>query len=142
MSLSPDFEPCEKAVISMLRVLLRHRLEYSLWIHDIEELCSSEQNARLMADAERYYRSMYYSDDRSWNMRDTHMFESLARLMKFREGTVVVWAHNSHLWDARYTNMSKRRELNLGQLCRETFGKDVSIVGCLTHTGTVAAAHD
>lgn len=136
-----EFQSCEKKVVAMLRDLLKKRLEYSVRNDDGEEFHSAEQNARLVADAEKYYRSMYYADDSSWNLRDQHMFETLARLRKFRGGKVVVWAHNSHLGDARYTGMSRRGELNLGQLCRESFGNDVALLGCGTHTGTVAAAH-
>jgi erythromycin esterase-like protein len=140
--MSPEFKDCETKVTSMLRDLMKKRLDYASAQDDTEEFHSAEQNARLVADAERYYKSMYYRDDPSWNLRDRHMFETLARLIKFRGGKVVVWAHNSHLGDARYTGMSKRGELNLGQLCREVFGDQVAILGCGTHTGTVAAAHN
>ncbi|RDL37530.1 uncharacterized protein BP5553_04963 [Venustampulla echinocandica] len=138
--LSPDFENCEKKIIAMLRDLMKKRLDYSSMHEDGEEFHSAEQNALLVADAEKYYKSMYHRDDPSWNLRDKHMFETLVRLMKFRGGKVIVWAHNSHLGDARYTGMSKRGELNLGQLCREVFGDETIILGCGTHTGTVAAA--
>src|SRR2546423_3129823 len=143
-SMSPGFASCEKAVVSMLQELLKKRLEYAAKKPDGEEFHSAEQNARLVVDAEKYYKAMYYRDDKSWNLRDTHMFETLQRLIKFRKNArAVIWAHNSHLGDARYTSMGKRNgEVNLGQLCRENFGSDVAIVGCGTHTGTVAAAHD
>lgn len=140
--MSAEFKSCEAKVISVLSDLLKRRLEYSRMHGNGDEYHSAEQNARLVVDAERYYRSMFYADDKSWNLRDGHMFDSLSRLLKFRGGKVVVWAHNSHLGDARYTDMSKRGELNLGQLCREAFGNEVFILGCGTHTGTVAAAHD
>lgn len=140
--MSPEFESCELKVTSVLRDLLKRRLEYSAAKSNGEEFHSAEQNARLVVDAERYYKSMFYADDKSWNLRDQHMFNTLTRLLKFRAGKVVVWAHNSHLGDARYTSMSRRGELNLGQLCRQTFGDDVAILGCGTHDGTVAASHD
>ena len=140
-SMRAGFRSCEKGVISMLRDLLKKRLDYAARTDDGEEFHSAEQNARLVADAEHYYKSMYYRDDPSWNIRDRHMFDTLARLLKFRDGKVVVWAHNSHLGDARFTGMKKRGELNLGQLTREVFGDEATIVGCSTHTGTVAAAH-
>jgi erythromycin esterase-like protein len=98
----------------------------------------------MVVDAERYYRAMYYRDDKSWNLRDTHMFETLQRLMAFkRNAEAVVWAPNSHLGDARYTSMGRRNgEINLGQLCRQNFGQGVAIICCGTHTGIIAAAHE
>ena len=84
------------------------------------------QNARLIASAERYYRIMYYGGAESWNLRDTHMFETLEHLLDARgpRSKAVVWAHNSHIGDARYTEMGAvRDELNIGQLCRERFGE-------------------
>ena len=88
---------------------------------------------------------MYYGRDESWNLRDRHMFDTLVRVLKHRgkKGTAraVVWAHNSHIGDARATSMGwAREELNIGQLCKETFGKEAVNIGCCTNTGTVAAA--
>ncbi|KFY89458.1 hypothetical protein V500_05656 [Pseudogymnoascus sp. VKM F-4518 (FW-2643)] len=140
--MSPKFRSCENEVSSVLQDLLQRRLEYAAAVGNGEEFHSAEQNARLVADAEMYYRSMFYADEKSWNLRDGHMFNSLSRLLKFRTGGVVVWAHNSHLGDARHTDMTKRGELNLGQLCREKYGNQVAILGCGSHDGTVAAAHD
>ena len=139
-----EFESCEKAVITMLIDLLAKRLEYSTIKQDGEEFHSTEQNARLIVDAEEYYKAMYYSSALSWNLRDTHMFETLDRYLSFKpDSKVIIWAHNSHLGDARYTSMGRKRgEINLGQLCRERFGNEVAILGCGTHTGTVAAAHE
>ncbi|RFU24679.1 hypothetical protein B7463_g11654, partial [Scytalidium lignicola] len=135
-----DFESCEHHVMVMLRDLLKKRLEYSSLHGDGEEFHSAEQNARLLADAEHYYRSIYRADTSSWNLRDTHMFETLKRLMDFRGEKAVVWAHNSHCGDARHTGMRYRGELNIGQLCRNEWKDQVTIVGTGTHTGTVAAA--
>lgn len=140
-------ENCEKSVVQMLRDLLEQRLAYPRKdVRDSEEFHSTEQNARLIRDAERYYKSMYYSSASSWTLRDTHMFETLQRLFQHKgeDAKAVVWAHNSHCGDARYTSMGTRRnEVNIGQLCRENFGREnVAIIGCGTHTGTVAAAHD
>ncbi len=89
---------------------------------------------------------MYYGRCESWNLRDRHMFETLARILKHRgqhmESKAVVWAHNSHIGDARATSMGwSRDELNLGQLCKETFGGRALSIGCMSHSGTVAAAH-
>ncbi|KKA23569.1 Erythromycin esterase [Rasamsonia emersonii CBS 393.64] len=140
------FENCETQVLSMLRELLEHRLDYSSSEHDGEEFHSSEQNAYVVRDAEKYYKAMYYSSASSWTLRDTHMFETLRRLFhsKPANSKAIIWAHNSHCGDARYTSMGMRRnEVNIGQLCRENFGRDaVGIICCGTHTGTVAAAHE
>src|SRR5438105_9377116 len=86
---------------------------------------------------------MYYGGADSWNLRDTHMFETLGHLLEARgpQSKAVVWAHNSHIGDARHTDMgSVRGELNIGQLCRQRFGDDAALIGFGTHTGTVAAA--
>lgn len=136
---------CEEGVITMLRELLQKRLEYASREQDGEEFHSSAQNAFVVNDAEKYYKAMYYSSASSWTLRDTHMFNTLNRLLDWKpQGKAIVWAHNSHVGDARYTSMGMRRdEVNLGQLCRENLGKDnVAIIGCGTHTGTVAAAHE
>ena len=134
--------PCEDAVVGVLVELLKKRLDYTKL--DGEDFLDAEQNARLIADSEQYYRAMYYGGAVTWNLRDTHMFETLERLLAFKgEGAkAVVWAHNSHVGDARFTSMGKdRKEINIGQLCRERWGNAVSIIGFGTHTGTVAAAN-
>lgn len=136
---------CEKGVVAMLKDLLARRLEYAEQPGDGEEFHSSEQNAYVVRDAERYYKAMYYSSAGSWTLRDSHMVDTLKRLVRHKEGgKAVVWAHNSHCGDARYTAMGlRRREVNIGQLCRETFGEEnVALIGCGTHTGTVAAASE
>jgi protein-L-isoaspartate(D-aspartate) O-methyltransferase len=105
---------------------------------------SMRQNARLVANAERYYRIMYYGSRASWNLRDDHMFETLEDLMAFR-GTAskaVVWAHNSHVGDAAATEMFSRGEHNIGHLCRKRFGGQMVSVGFGTDHGTVAAASE
>ncbi|KAL4793541.1 erythromycin esterase-domain-containing protein [Aspergillus venezuelensis] len=138
------YKDCEKGVVSMLRNLLEKRLEYADHHADGEEFHSSEQNAYVVRDAERYYKAMYYSSAGSWTLRDSHMVDTLKRLMKHKPpgSKAAVWAHNSHCGDARHTAMGKRRrEVNIGQLCREAFGEEnVALIGCGTHTGTVAAA--
>jgi erythromycin esterase-like protein len=102
----------------------------------------AEQNARLVKNAEEYYRSMFHERVSSWNLRDTHMAETLDALVHHlgAKAKVVVWAHNSHLGDARATEMGQRGELNLGQLVRQRYGKDATLVGFTTHSGTVTAA--
>src|SRR3546814_7955681 len=88
---------------------------------------------------------MYHGAAESWNLRDTHMFETLCQLLdaKGPESKAIVWAHNSHIGDASHTEMGQvREELNIGQLCRERFGREAMLIGFGTHTGTVAAATD
>lgn len=134
---------CEEAVVAQLRELLLRRLDYAA--DDGESFLDATQNARLVAAAERYYRIMYYGGAASWNLRDGHMFETLGHLLEARgpQAKAVVWAHNSHIGDARYTDMGQvRDELNIGQLCRETYGGRAALIGFGTHAGTVAAATD
>ena len=141
--LTAGYRKCEQAVIDQCRELLQSRLEYVA--QDGESFLDAAQNARLITSAERYYRIMYYGGAESWNLRDTHMFETLAHLLEARgpQSKAVVWAHNSHVGDARYTEMGAvREELNIGQLCRERFGDQAALIGFGTHTGTVAAASD
>jgi erythromycin esterase-like protein len=101
----------------------------------------------LVVNAEEYYRAVFYGGPRSWNLRDGHMAETLGELvahLERRQGPTraVVWAHNSHLGDARATAMGRRGELNLGQLVREAAGSEALLVGLTTYTGTVTAASD
>jgi erythromycin esterase-like protein len=102
----------------------------------------AEQNARLVKNAEEYYRAMFHERVSSWNLRDSHMAETLEALRHHLgpKAKIVVWAHNSHLGDARATEMGSRGELNLGQLMRQRHGKDATLVGFTTYTGTVTAA--
>lgn len=139
-ALMGQFHHCEGEVIEMLRELLARRLEYSA--ADGDDLIDAVQNARLVANAERYYRTMYYGSITAWNLRDQHMFETLESLLSFRGAgsKIIVWAHNSHLGDARATEMSARGELNVGSLCRQRFDDAVFAIGFGTNTGTVAAA--
>ena len=143
MALSAGYALCEKAVVQMLRELLSRRMEYAQ--ADGEHFLDAAQNARLVSNAEAYYRAMYYGSAESWNLRDSHMFETLENLLAAggSRSRAVVWAHNSHIGDARQTEMGRvREELNLGQLCRQRFGADAALLGFGTHTGTVAAADD
>lgn len=101
----------------------------------------AEQNARIVQNAERYYRSMFGRRADSWNLRDRHMAEILGLLMENRPGAkIVVWAHNSHLGDARATEMAELEEINLGQLTRERFQNEVFLLGFTTYSGEVTAA--
>lgn len=142
-ALHPDFQTCESDVVAMLSDMLEKRLEYAK--ADGESYVDAAQNARLVAAAEHYYRAMYYGPTFSWNLRDTHMFETLLSMIKARgpHAKAVVWAHNSHIGDASATEMGALRDqLNIGQLCREKFGRDAVLVGFGTDSGTVAAADD
>jgi protein-L-isoaspartate(D-aspartate) O-methyltransferase len=142
-ALRSGYAKCEQAVLAMLRELLNKRLEYEQ--RDGESVFDAEQNARLVASAERYYRIMYYGGAASWNLRDQHMFETLERLLAWRgqDSKAIVWAHNSHIGNAAATEMGLvRDEFNIGQLCRERFGREAVLIGFGTDRGTVAAATD
>lgn len=138
--LSGRYASSEGPVVEMLRDMLARRLEYVR--KDGQRFFDAAQNARLVADAERYYRAMYYGPAASWNLRDTHMFDTLEALLAFYgpESRGVVWEHNSHVGDAAATEMGARGELNVGQLCRARFHGRAYIVGFGTDHGTVAAA--
>ena len=140
---------CEREVLTQLVELHRQRAEYASRDGRVaaDDYFYAEQNARLVKNAEEYYRTMFRGRDESWNLRDRHMVETLAELQRFLSRTlpdprIVVWAHNSHLGDARATEMSKRGELNVGQLIRERYGASAVLVGFTTHTGTVTAASE
>jgi protein-L-isoaspartate(D-aspartate) O-methyltransferase len=141
--LSAGYRKCEEAVVQQCRDLLQKQLQYAT--DDGDSFFDAAQNARLVASAERYYRIMYYGGADSWNLRDTHMFETLSNLLEARgpQSKAIVWAHNSHIGDARHTDMGAvRNELNIGQLSRDRFGNRAALIGFGTHTGTVAAATD
>ncbi|WP_277667599.1 protein-L-isoaspartate(D-aspartate) O-methyltransferase [Novosphingobium lindaniclasticum] len=142
-ALRRGYAECETAVIEQCRALLARQSDYAQ--ADGDSFLDAAQNARLVASAERYYRIMYYGGAESWNLRDTHMFQTLENILeaKGRDAKAIVWAHNSHIGDARHTDMGAvRDELNIGQLCRERFGREAVLIGFGTHTGTVAAATD
>jgi protein-L-isoaspartate(D-aspartate) O-methyltransferase len=139
-ALTGSYPKCESHVVRALTDLLAKRQAYAE--HDGERFLDAEQNARLVANAERYYRIMYYGSRASWNLRDSHMFATLKNLLAFHgpDSKAVVWAHNSHVGNAEATEMAARGEHNLGQLCRKAFGAQAYLVGFGTHSGTVAAA--
>jgi protein-L-isoaspartate(D-aspartate) O-methyltransferase len=141
-ALTGSYPTCETDVTRALTDLLAKRRAYAE--HDGERFLDAEQNARLVANAERYYRIMYYGSRASWNLRDNHMFETLKNLLAFHgpDSKAVVWAHNSHVGNAAATEMAARGEHNIGQLCRKAFGDKAYLVGFGTHSGTVAAASD
>jgi erythromycin esterase-like protein len=128
-------------------VELQRRASSSHTAADDDEHFFAEQNARLVKNAEQYYRTMFRDQAGSWNLRDRHMAETLQALDAHlsrggRQARIVVWEHNSHLGDARATEMSRRGELNVGQLVRERYGIESLLVGFTTYTGTVTAASD
>ncbi len=141
-------DSCQAAVHEALRQMLV-RAEAARSHGDAESEFNAAQNALLVKNAEAYYRTMYLSDESSWNVRDRHMAESLTLLHDHlkrqtqQAPKIVVWAHNSHLGDARATDMGRSRgEVNLGQLVRERYGNETFLVGFTTHAGAVTAALD
>ena len=140
---------CEDAVVQQLLELQRKAADYSRRDGRVaeDEYFYAEQNARVIAHAEEYYRQMYQGDVNTWNLRDTHMADTLDALTAYLDARVgrtkaVVWAHNSHLGDARATDAAQQGELNLGQLVRERHGAEAVSIGFSTYTGTVSAADD
>lgn len=135
-----NYQTCEHEVTSMLADLMQKQRAYAE--HDGERFLDVLQNARLVANAERYYRTMYYGSRSSWNLRDSHMFETLKNLLNFHGPTskAIVWAHNSHVGDSAATEMSARDEYNIGHLCRQEFATSTYAIGFGTNSGTVAAA--
>src|SRR6266436_5769607 len=142
-------ESCERDVIEQLVELRRRAADYASRDGRIaqDEFFFAEQNARLVLNAERYYRSMFRGRVESWNRRDRHMAETLDALVTHlnslrQPAKVAVCEHNSHLGDARATYMADYGELNVGQLAREHYGPDAVLIGFTTYTGTVTAASD
>jgi erythromycin esterase-like protein len=137
---------CEEEVLAQLVDLRRHAAEYAQRDGRVaaDAFFAAEQNARVVQNAEQYYRTMFRGRDESWNVRDRHMAETLDALLGYfgARSKAVVWAHNSHLGDARATSMAARGELNLGQLVRERYGRQALAVGFTTYHGTVTAASD
>lgn len=143
-------DSCEDAVIQQLVEMQSHALDYArrdgLLAED--EYFFAQQNAQVVKNAEEYYRAMYHGRVNTWNLRDRHMADTLDALVAHLDRTrgeptkVVVWAHNSHLGDARATEMGHSGELNLGQLMRERHGDQTRLIGQTTYAGTVTAADD
>jgi protein-L-isoaspartate(D-aspartate) O-methyltransferase len=141
--LTAGYRKCEEGVVRQCREMLEKQFEYAN--RDGDEFLDAAQNARLVASAERYYRIMYYGGAESWNLRDRHMLETLENLLAWQgpQAKAIVWAHNSHIGDARATGMGwSRGEFNIGQLARERFGEACALIGMGTHSGTVACASD
>ncbi len=148
-STSGIVESCEDDVVKQLLELRAKAPDYARRDGRVaeDEFFFAEQNARLALNAERYYRSMFRGRVSSWNLRDEHMTETIQELVRHLGKRVdkpklVVWAHNSHLGDARATEMGWQGELNVGQLVRERFGNEAYLIGFSTYDGTVTAASE
>ena len=141
-ALNGTYPVCEQHVVRALKDLMAKQQAYA--IHDGERFLDAVQNAKLVANAERYYRIMYYGSRASWNLRDSHMFQTLQTLLAHHgpDSKAIVWAHNSHVGDAAATEMSARGEFNIGHLARKAFGERCYAIGFGTDHGTVAAASD
>jgi erythromycin esterase-like protein len=140
---------CESEVVTQLIDLQKRAWEYARRDGRIaaDDFFYAEQNARLVKNAEEYYRTMFRGRVASWNLRDRHMAETLDSLIghfahQNRRAKVVLWAHNSHLGDARATQMGRMGEWNVGQLVRQAHGPDCVLIGFTTYSGTVTAASD
>jgi len=143
VSLSEGFARCEVGVIQMLGDLLQRQVD--CLGEECDEWLDAQANARLVKDAEAYYRVMYHGSAESWNLRDTHMFDTLNMILdaKGPGAKAIVWAHNSHIGNAAFTDMGRSRgELNIGQLAKEKWDARARLIGLGTHSGTVAAADD
>ena len=142
-------QSCERQAVEQLVELQRRGLEYLR--HDGElasdELFYAQQNAVTVRNAEAYYRGMFAGRVTSWNMRDKHMAQTLEALIEHLDGgpepaRIVVWAHNSHVGDARATEVSADGQLTIGQLARERYGEACRLIGFSTYSGTVTAASE
>lgn len=128
-------ETCEPDVVALLsEVRRRAQAEAD------ETAFDALQNAEIVANAEHYYRIMLRGDRESWNLRDTHMADTIDRLAAHHGAKGLIWEHNTHVGDARATDMAAGGMVNVGQLLRERHGSDVCLIGFATHHGTVLAA--
>ena len=142
-ALLEGYARCEVGAIQMLQDLLQKQVD--CFAPECDEWLDAAANAQLVKNAEAYYRVMYQGSAKSWNLRDTHMFETLNMILdaKGPNAKAIVWAHNSHIGNAAFTDMGQQRdELNIGQLAKEKWGARARLIGFGTHTGTVAAADD
>ena len=142
-ALIEGYARCEVGVVQVLKDLLQKQID--CFAEECDEWLDAAANARLVKDAEAYYRVMYHGSAESWNLRDSHMFDTLNMILdaKGSGSKAIVWAHNSHIGNAKFTDMGMHRdELNIGQLAKDRFGHDARLIGFGTHSGTVAAADD
>ncbi len=128
--------------------MIYQQLKFDTDLSEKEQQFYVTQNARVVKNAEQYYRALFEPHHVTWNIRDQHMAETLQNILSHLEtltnkpAKVIVWAHNSHLGDARATEMSERQEINLGQLVRERFDTNTFSLGFSTATGLVTASSD
>lgn len=135
-------ELCEKEILNMLTEIIKKAPSYN---HDPENVLSTEQNAFIARNAEKYYRAMIKRGSGSWNIRDEHMVSTIDRLMKFhgKEAKIIVWEHNTHIGDARATDMASEGMVNVGQLLREQHLEEgVVAVGFGSYKGSVVAGRE
>jgi erythromycin esterase-like protein len=133
---------CRDKVLALLKEIRSKAIHLD---GDPEAAFNTEQNALIAVNAEKYYRSMMSFDNESWNVRDTHMMDTLDRLIKFHghNSKGIVWEHNTHIGDARATNMKRAGMVNIGQLAREQYGiNKVYLVGFGSYQGTVIAGDE
>jgi erythromycin esterase-like protein len=140
-------DSCEQGVIEQLGQLQQRALEYMQKEGGEEGFFYAQQNARLVKNAEEYYRTMFRGRVSSWNLRDSHMAETLAALAQHltRNGEpakVVVWEHNSHIGDARATEVGELGEWNVGELARKAYDGQTRLIGFSTYEGFVTAASE
>ncbi|MGB3229654.1 MAG: erythromycin esterase family protein [Mycobacterium sp.] len=142
---------CERQAIEQLVEMQSNALEYARrdGLLAENEVFYAQQNAQTVRDAEVYYRAMFGGRVTSWNLRDQHMAQTLHALLAHLDrhrgsepARIVVWAHNSHVGDARATEVGGDGQLTLGQLAREHFGEDTRLIGFTTYQGTVTAASE
>ena len=133
---------CEKEILNMLKEIIKNMPNYN---HDAENVLSTEQNAYIARNAEKYYRAMIKRGSASWNIRDEHMVSTIDRLMKFhgKDSKIIVWEHNTHIGDSRATDMADEGMVNVGQLLREQYAADgVVAVGFGSYQGSVVAGRE
>jgi erythromycin esterase-like protein len=144
LGLSPS---CEQAAVAQL-LDMRERAERDVvarGLSAVDEQFFAEHNALVVKNAEAYYRGMFGGRANTWNMRDRHMVETCEALRGHlgrhaASDKIVVWAHNSHVGDARASEWARVGQIDVGQLMRERHGDGCVIVGFTTHSGTVTAA--
>jgi erythromycin esterase len=135
-------ELCEKEILHLLTEIVKNVPNYN---HDAENVLSTQQNAFIARNAEKYYRAMIKRGSASWNIRDEHMVSTIERLMKFhgKDAKIIVWEHNTHIGDARATDMASEGLVNVGQLLREQYSSDgVVAVGFGSYKGSVVAGRE
>ena len=138
---------CQEGVLTTLRAMQQRAHDYMQADGTDDAFFYAQQNARLVKNAEEYYRTMFKGRVSSWNLRDSHMAETLDAVARHLErdgkpARIVVWEHNSHIGDARATEIGRQGEWTVGELARKAYGADALLVGFTTYEGRVTAASD